>query len=233
MTKISIIIPVYNEENTLEEIVERVYGADIGDIEKEIIVANDGSSDRTSEIVRLLRIKHPGLIDYHSPTNWAKVQQYVRVSPFRLETLSLSRMRNLELDPNDYHALLSVLLNQKASIVYGSRFLASKTKPARMAFLANRFLTILTNFLFGGHLSDMETAYKMFRREVMEGVKLRCVQFDFEPEITAKFLKKGHRILEVPISYHPRTVQKGKKISWIDGYEAIYALIRCRFFSHE
>jgi hypothetical protein len=98
----------------------------------------------------------------------------------------------------------------------------------KVSHLANRFLTFLTNLLFGGQLSDMETAYKLFPREALAGIHLRCVRFDFEPEITANFLRKGYKITEVPISYNPRTVQAGKKISWIDGYEAIYTLFRCR-----
>jgi hypothetical protein len=108
--------------------------------------------------------------------------------------------------------------------------LDSKARLNRTSRLANRFLTILTNLLFSGNLTDMETAYKMFYREALDGIRLRCVRFDFEPEITALFLKKGYQILEVPITYSPRTVEAGKKISWVDGYEAIYTLIRCRFF---
>jgi glycosyltransferase involved in cell wall biosynthesis len=135
---------------------------------------------------------------------------------------------DLELDPNEYGRLLAPILEGRTDVVYGSRFL----KPAgRVAFrrrVANQFLTVLTNVLFGARLTDMETAYKVFRREALDGIRLRCVGFDFEPEITAKLLRAGRRIVEVPIGYQPRRVDEGKKIRWIDGVDAIYTLIKCR-----
>ena len=228
--KLSIIIPVYNEEESMEEIVERVYSVDFGSIEKEIIISNDGSSDQTGEVIQKLKIKYPDLISYQSPINLGKgaaVRLGISLSCGDIITIQDA---DLELDPNDYHQLITPLLNNQSKIVYGSRFLNSNVSIKRTSRLANRFLTFLTNFLFGSHLTDMETAYKMFFRETINDIRLRCVRFDFEPEITAKFLMKGFHIMEVPISYHPRTVQAGKKISWVDGYEAIYTLIRCRFF---
>ena len=226
--KLSIIIPVYNEEKSLEEIVDRVYSVKINDIEKEIIISNDGSSDHTGEVIEKLHNKYPDLISFHSRINLGKgaaVRQGLAICTGEVITIQDA---DLELDPNDYPKMLSPLLEHKADIVYGSRFLESSVKLKLTSRLANRFLTILTNLLYGSRLTDMETAYKMFYRQTMENIKLRCVRFDFEPEITANFLKRGYRILEVPISYHPRTIQAGKKISWIDGYEAIYTLIRCR-----
>jgi len=230
--KISIIIPVYNEEESLEEIVDRVYAADFGSIEREIIISNDGSSDQTGEVIQKLGNKYPDVISYQSPINLGKgaaVRLGISLSTGEIITIQDA---DLELDPTDYPKLLSPLLKRETKIVYGSRFLDSNVELQRTSRLANRFLTFLTNFLFGSHLTDMETAYKMFYRETIIGIRLRCVRFDFEPEITAKFLRKGLHIMEVPISYHPRTVQAGKKISWVDGFEAIYTLIRCRFFDH-
>ncbi len=125
--------------------------------------------------------------------------------------------------------MLGPLLSGEAEIVYGSRFLRGSPNIPLRTRLANRFLTGLTNLLFGSRLTDMETAYKAFRREAVRGLRLRCVRFDFEPEITARLLLSGRRILEVPISYNPRTPEEGKKISWIDGVESVYALVRCRF----
>jgi dolichol-phosphate mannosyltransferase len=228
--KLSIIIPVYNEESTLEEIVEKVVTSTNLDIDKEIIISNDGSTDRTFDIIQKLKTKYPEIISYHSPTNLGKgaaVRMGIAISSGEVITIQDA---DLELDPGDYSRLLSPLLNNETKVVYGSRFLNSNIKLKKTSRLANRFLTFLTNMFFGSHLTDMETAYKMFYRDTLNGVKLRCVRFDFEPEITSKFLKKGIHILEMPISYHPRTVQAGKKISWIDGYEAVYTLIRCRFF---
>ncbi len=229
--KLSIIIPAYNEEITLEKIVDQVFSVNLGSVEKEIIISDDGSKDKTPEIVQKLRLKYPSLVTYHSPTNLGKgaaVRLGIALSSGEIITIQDA---DLELNPNEYAQLLPHLLDQETKIVYGSRFLNSNVKLKRSSQLANKFLTFLTNFLFGSHLTDMETAYKMFLRETMDGIRLRCVRFDFEPEITANFLKKGYKIKEVPISYSPRTVQAGKKISWVDGYEAIYTLLRCRFFS--
>jgi len=229
--KLSIIIPVYNEENSLEKIVDQVFAVNFGNVDTEIIISDDGSKDRTYEIIQKLRLKYPSLISYHSPTNLGKgaaVRLGIAISTGEIITIQDA---DLELDPNEYPLLLTHLLNEETKIVYGSRFLNSKVNLKRTSQLANKFLTFLTNLLFGSHLTDMETAYKMFLRETMEGIRLRCVRFDFEPEITADFLKKGYHIMEVPITYTPRTLQAGKKISWVDGYEAIYTLIRCRFFS--
>jgi len=227
--KLSIIIPVYNEEKSLEEIVNRVFSVDFGDLDKEIIISNDGSSDKTFDVIQKLQSKYPEIIPYHSPINLGKgaaVRQGLAISTGEILTIQDA---DLELDPHDYLQLLTPLLNHEANVIYGSRFLHSKVKLNRTSRLANSFLTFLTNTLYGSHLTDMETAYKMFFREMMNDIRLRCVRFDFEPEITANFLKRGYKILEVPISYRPRTIQAGKKISWIDGYEAIYTLIRCRF----
>ena len=228
--KLSIIIPVYNEENSLEEIVGKVVETRFSDIDKEIIISNDGSTDHTFEIIQKLKTKYPEIITYHSPTNLGKgaaVRLGITLSTGEIITIQDA---GLELDPNDYACLLTPLLKHQNMIVYGLRFLNSKIKPNKTSRLANRFLTLLTKILFGSHRTDMETAYKVFYRETINDIRLRCVRFDFEPEITAKFLIKGFHILELPISYHPRTVQAGKKISWIDGYEAVFTLIRCRFF---
>jgi dolichol-phosphate mannosyltransferase len=229
--KLSIIIPVYNEEDSLEKVIDQVFAVDLGSINKEIIISNDGSKDRTYEIIQSLRVKYPGLISYHSPTNLGKgaaVRLGIAISSGELITIQDA---DLELNPSEYPRLITPLLNQETKIVYGSRFLDTKVKLKRTSLLANRLLTFMTNLLYGSHLTDMETAYKMFFREAIDGIHLRCVRFDFEPEITACFLSKGLHILEVPISYTPRTVQAGKKISWVDGFEAIYTLIRCRFFN--
>jgi glycosyltransferase involved in cell wall biosynthesis len=136
---------------------------------------------------------------------------------------------DLELDPAEYTRLLEPILAGRADVVYGSRFLSRTNRVSARTRTANRLLTTLTNVLFGGRLTDMETAYKVMRKEALEGLRLRCVGFDIEPELTARLLRAGRRIVEVPISYNPRTEDEGKKMRWIDGVDAIYTLLKCRF----
>jgi hypothetical protein len=125
--------------------------------------------------------------------------------------------------------LLQPILNGRADVVYGSRFLSPTGRVPAKTRAANRFLTLLTNVLFGGRLTDMETAYKVMRRQALDGLRLRCVGFDIEPELTARLLRAGRRIQEVPISYNPRTENEGKKMRWVDGVDAVYTLFKCRF----
>jgi glycosyltransferase involved in cell wall biosynthesis len=232
--KLSVIIPVYNEEMTIGEVIDRVIKVDIGDIEMEIIVANDGSTDGSQLIAESRQVSRPDLIRvYSTPINLGKGAA-VRLGIYHATgDILLIQDADLELNPDEYANLLQPILAGASKVVYGSRFL-SRTQsgpiPSRTRW-ANRFLTGLTNFLFRLKLSDMETAYKVFRREVIKGIRLRCVHFDFEPEITGHLAKAGHAIVEVPISYNPRRADEGKKISWVDGVEAVYTLLRVRFFT--
>src|SRR6267378_3910175 len=197
--KLSIVIPVYNEEQTIGEVVERVWAADLGDLEREVIIANDGSTDATRAALDASRwIADSRVKRYDSPINLGKGAAVRLGLAFATGDVLLIQDADLELDPNEFRRRL-----------------------------ANRVLTMLTIVLFGGRLTDMETAYKVFRREALDGIRLRCVGFDFEPEITARFLRAGHRILEVPIRYNPRRTDEGKKIRWIDGVDAVYALLKC------
>jgi dolichol-phosphate mannosyltransferase len=165
---------------------------------------------------------------YNSPINLGKGAAVRLGLGLATGDILLVQDADLELDPNEYGRLLAPILDGRAEIVYGSRFLAPSDRVALRRRLANRGLTMLTNILFGSRLTDMETAYKVFKREALEGIHLRCVGFDFEPEVTAKVLRAGRRILEVPIGYKPRREDEGKKIRWIDGVDAIYALVKCR-----
>ena len=227
---VSIIIPAYNEEATLAAVIERIHRVDTAPYRKEIIVCDDGSTDGTASVLAQLG-EHLDVRTYVSPINLGKgaaVRMGVKLAS---GGILLIQDADLELDPGDYPALLEPFADPKTTVVYGSRFLGRVAHIPRRSRWANRFLTALTNVLFGGHLTDMETAYKVFRREAIEGLRLRCVRFDIEPELTARFLRFGHEIREVPVRYDPRTVDEGKKISLADGFDAVYTLIRCRLFS--
>jgi glycosyltransferase involved in cell wall biosynthesis len=230
--KLSIIIPVYNEEQTISELVERVRAVDLGDIEKEIIIANDGSSDGTRRSIDTSAwVSDPRIKTYDNPINVGKGGA-VRIGlKYATGDVMLIQDADLELDPEEYGGLLAPILAGHTDVVYGSRFLRPTGRIPLKTRIANKGLTWFANILFGARLSDMETAYKVFRREALNGIRLRCVGFDFEPELTAKLLRAGRRIVEVPVRYNPRRVDEGKKIRWTDGLDAVYALLKCRFGS--
>ena len=228
--KLSIIIPVYNEEQTISAIVERVLAVDLGAIESEVIVADDGSSDGTKEAMASSRwINDPRVRIYTNRINVGKGCAIRLGLSYATGDVILIQDADLELDPEEYGRLLQPITEGRTSVVFGSRFLDGRNRVRFAARIANGVLTGLTNVLFGARLTDMETAYKVFRREVVDGIRWRCVAFDFEPEFTAKVLLKGYQIIDVPISYHPRSSDEGKKIRWIDGLDAIYVLLKCRF----
>jgi glycosyltransferase involved in cell wall biosynthesis len=228
--KLSIIVPVYNEQRTINEVIERVMAVDLGDIEREIIIANDGSYDDTRLVIEERGwLRDPRVRLCENPINLGKGAAVRHGLAAATGDILLVQDADLELNPEEYTKLLAPILDGRASVVYGSRFLRPTSRVPRRTRLANRALTALTNVLFGSRLTDMETAYKAFRREVIRSVRLRCVGFDFEPEVTARLLLAGQRILEVPIGYTPRTADEGKKIGWMDGFDAMYVLLKCRF----
>ena len=227
--KLSVIVPVYNEEQTIESVIDRIFAVDLGSIEKEIIIANDGSDDGTGRAIDAgVWRRDPRLQVHESPINLGKGAAIRLGLKFASGDVILIQDADLELDPHEYGSLLAPILNDGAMVVYGSRFLRPVSRISARTRIANRLLTWLTNLLYGAHLTDMETGYKVFRRDVLTGLRLRCVQFDFEPEVTAKVRLAGHRIVEVPIAYNPRRQDEGKKIRWIDGVDAAYVLIKFR-----
>ena len=228
--KLSIIIPVYNEESTIGQVIERVLGVDLGTIQKEIIVCDDGSSDDSQRVIEYERAAHADIVKVHtSIINLGKGAAIRFGLKFASGEVIILQDADLELDPDEYVELLAPIVRGEADVVFGSRFKRPNPNIPRKTVLANRFLTALTNVLYGGHLTDMETGYKVFRRDALEGIRLRQVHFDFEAEVTAKFLQAGRRIVEVPVKYNPRTKIAGKKISWADGVEAIYTLVKYRW----
>jgi glycosyltransferase involved in cell wall biosynthesis len=228
--KLSVVIPVYNEQNTIGEVIDKVRSVDLGAIVKEIIISDDGSTDATPWVIQEHCKDSTELIKVHtSPVNLGKGAAVRLGLSYATGDIVIIQDADLELDPIEYKRMIEPIVAGHADVVYGSRFLQKSNRTPLRTRLANRFLTMLTNVLFRAQLSDMETAYKAFRREVVTGLRLRCVRFDFEPEITAQLLLAGYTIHEVPISYNPRTPEEGKKISWLDGVEAVYTLLLCRF----
>ena len=230
--KLTVVIPVYNERGMVEEVLQRVAEAPL---RKEVIVVDDGSDDGSREILERLS-EHATLPDgllilFHERNRGKGAAVRTGIAQATGDWI-LIQDADLEYDPRDYPQLLAPLLDGRADVVYGSRFLggAGQTRYFHH-YLANRFLTFVTNLLTNLKLTDMETGYKVFRRQVLDGIRLRSNGFEFEPEITAKVARNGYRIYEVPISYNSRSYREGKKITWVDGLKALWALFRYRFFS--
>ena len=227
--KLSVVIPVFNEARTVAALVEKVRAVKLP-LEKEIIIVNDGSSDGTREALAPYE-DVPGVRVHHSPVNLGKGAS-VRIGfSFARGDIVVIQDADLELDPQEYTHLIQPILDGTADVVFGSRFLDAGRRGSLSFYLANRGLAVLTNVLYGARLTDIETCYKVFRGDVLPTLKLRASRFEIEPELTAQVLKRGHRLVELPIGYRPRGHDEGKKISWKDGFAAIYTLVNQRIKS--
>jgi glycosyltransferase involved in cell wall biosynthesis len=233
--KLSVLVPVYNEERTLEEVVRRVCAVPLP---KEIILVDDGSKDGSREILTQLKERNERANDplnqikvFFQPENQGKGAAIKTAISHVTGDVVIVQDADLEYDPKDYPSLLEPIQDGSADVVYGTRFAGGGAHRVLFFWhsLGNRTLTLLSNMLTNLNLSDMEVGYKVFRAEVLKGIELKSNRFGFEPEITVKLAKKRCRFYEVPISYHGRTYEEGKKITWKDGIAALYYMIRFRF----
>lgn len=230
MPKLSIIIPVYNEERTLSEILSKIEHVNLGDWEKEIVIVDDFSTDGTRSLLKSLGDKYK--IIYHEK-NYGKGQALRSGFEKATGDWIIIQDADLEYDPEDYKKMIKKIQEPQVSVVYGSRRLHhnyfNERHSGHIFALGGIFLTRLTNLLYETAITDEPTCYKMFRADLLKSLNLQCQGFDFCPEVTAKIAKKGIKIYEVPINYYPRNKSEGKKINWKDGLEAIWVLLRNRF----
>lgn len=229
--KLSIVIPVYNEKDDILKLLKKVDSVSLPDIKKEIIIVDDRSTDGTTEILESLKKTKKYKIFFHDK-NMGKGSALRTGFYNATGDIMIIQDADLEYDPNDYKKLIQPILDGETEVVYGCRFTHPQFKPSHPVFyFGNLFLSLVTRILYFREIKDMETCYKMYKKDVLKGIKIKARGFDFEPEITAKIIKKGYDIIEVPIWYRGRSVEQGKKLRPIkDGLKALYYLLYYRFF---
>ena len=228
--KLSIIIPVYNEERTVRKIVDKVERVSLQDIKKELIIVDDCSKDNSLGIIKDLIKKYKNIKLISHKINQGKGAAIRTGLKHFTGNLIIIQDGDLEYDPKEYKKLIKPILEKKSEVVYGSRLLGKiKGFNIPIHYLGNKILSLFTTLLYFRKITDMETCYKLMTKDVVNSLRLRAKRFDFEPEITAKIIKKGYKIIELPINYNSRSFQEGKKITWRDGVKALYYLTKYRF----
>ena len=226
MKKLSILIPVYNEEQTIGELLTRVLTVKLSGWDKEIIVIDDGSTDGTRRVLKSWEKKVSVVYKKSNEGKGSAVTEGLRHAT---GDIILIQDADLEYSPDDYPVLLKPFENEHVDVVYGSRFLGSHLSTMFIYAQGNKFVTLMTNLLFNTDITDMETGYKVFRKKVLRGMTIHSKRFDVEPELTVKALKRGYQIYEVPITYFGRKFSEGKKLTWRDGVIALWVLMKYRF----
>jgi len=225
--KLSIIIPVYNEEKTVEAIIKKVKKLELP-VQKEIIVVDDGSSDKSFDIIKKIR----GIKILRHKINLGKGAAVKTGIANSTGEILIIQDADLELNPQEINKLLHPIIEKDANVVYGSRLLGKKdAEHSFFYYFGGKLVTFITNALYGTRLTDEPCGYKMFRANILKAIKINENDFGFEPEITAKISKKGIRIIELPVSYHPRKKKEGKKLGWKDGIKAIWILLKYKFIN--
>lgn len=227
--KLSIIMPVYNEKRTVSKAIDEVFGVDLGGIEKELIVVDDGSNDGTEKVLRDIKEKR-GFNLFRHDSNLGKGSAIRTALPHITGEFVVIQDADLEYNPQEYSILLKPILDGKADVVYGTRFLGAHKVLLFWHFMGNLLLNFVVNFLYNVNLSDFETCFKLFKAEILKSFNLKSCGFEFEVEVTAKVLKKRYKLWEVPISYSGRGYDEGKKITMKDGFIALFCLFKYRFF---
>lgn len=225
--KLSIIVPVFNEEKTVGEIIKKISLASLS-IEKEIIIVNDGSIDNTEKIIKKLESQYKFILLKHDK-NQGKGAAIISGLARATGEFVIMQDADLEYNPEDYQKLLDPLIAGKTQVVYGSRNLKKNKRANTTFYLGGKLVTFVANLLYGLNITDEPTCYKVFKRDILNSLHLRSRGFEFCPEVTAKISKRGIKIIEIPISYNPRSKLDGKKIKWEDGLKAVWTLIKYKF----